>query len=140
MSFSISSFVAASDLLNALARVQIELAKQGGDGLVRFGDVVMLQHAAGDALACCADDEDPRSGVNSCGASVSPLQDPVARTTFQLVRRAPHRIASRSASRNAPLCLPYTPPVNISIRMGSPARSGKDYSAWFACHGLPFPA
>ena len=65
---------------------QVDLEKQGGDGLVRFGDVVMLKSSEGHSLACCADDVDPRSGINSCGASISPLEDPVARTTFQLVR------------------------------------------------------
>jgi len=64
----------------------VELSKQGGDGLLRFGDTVMLKSLAGDALACCADDADPRPGINACGASLSPLADPVTRTTFQIVR------------------------------------------------------
>ena len=47
---------------------------------------MVLSTSSGESLACCADDTDPRSGINSCGASISPLSDSVARTTFQLVR------------------------------------------------------
>lgn len=64
----------------------VDLNKGGDDGYLRFGDVVMLRSGPGGSLACCADDVDPRPGVNSVGASVSPLEEPVARTTFCLVR------------------------------------------------------
>lgn len=68
---------------------QVDLAKQGGDGSVRFGDTVLLKTSAGTSLACCADDADPRSGVNSCGASISPLGEAVARNTYIVVKVQP---------------------------------------------------
>jgi hypothetical protein len=62
------------------------------DGLVRFGDTVMLKHDATSSLLSCDPFEDLVQGQNRylVTASSSSSSNPVARSVFRVVRPPPH--------------------------------------------------